>query len=140
MSGDPAGSQDAAALARRAVAALVEGGFEAAAPCYAPDIVWDTEAVGLGTDTGVDALRRFFEVWTAAYEDWTLEIEELTPLDDNRVFGVFLQTGRPAGSEASVEQRSAQILEARDGRFVRITNYADVDEARAAAGLPASGV
>jgi ketosteroid isomerase-like protein len=133
-------AEETVAFVRRAVAALVEGGFEAAAPCYAPDIVWDTESVGLGTDKGVDSLRRFFEVWTAAYEDWTLESEELTPLGDDRVFAAVLQTGRPAGSEARVEQRSAQILEARDGRFVRITNHADVESGRAApAALSAGG-
>ena len=43
------------------------------------------------------------------------------------------------GSQARAELRFAQIVEARDGLFVRLTNYADVDTARAAAGLPAPG-
>ena len=124
---------------RRTLAALTEGGFEAAAPYYSPELVWDMEAMGLGTYNGREAFRQFFAEWTGAYQDWTLELEEVTPLDHCRVFSVFFQTGRPLGSDAKVELRYAQIAEERDGTWVRITLYGDIDEARAAAGLAGPG-
>jgi ketosteroid isomerase-like protein len=132
-------AEDTVALARRTLAALAEGGFDAAARYYSRDIVWDLEAMGLGTYEGLDAFRRFFAEWTGAYEDWTLELGEIAARGADRVFSVFFQAGRLHGSEAKVELRYAQISEERDGMWVRLTTYGDIDEARAAAGLAAPG-
>jgi hypothetical protein len=52
----------------------------------------------------------------------------------NGVFlGVYVQSGRPAGSSGETQLRSAAAGDWEDGLFLRITNYLDIDEARAAA-------
>jgi hypothetical protein len=47
--------------------------------------------------------------------------------------GVNRQSARPAGSDAYVQAREAQVSEWSAGKIVRVTVYTDVDEARAAA-------
>jgi hypothetical protein len=46
---------------------------------------------------------------------------------------VIIQKGRPAGSGGEVRLRYGAVAVWLDGAIVRITNYGDIDEARAAA-------
>jgi ketosteroid isomerase-like protein len=98
----------------------------------APEAVW--EATGLGTSfDGVAAIRVFLEEWSGPYEDWGLDVEEILDLGDGVTFAVFVQKGHPVGSTGQVQWRHAQVGEWAEGVVVRITVYADIDEARAAA-------
>ena len=47
--------------------------------------------------------------------------------------GVLIQKGRPVGSSGEVELRFGTVNVWEDGKIARITNYTDIDEARAAA-------
>ena len=62
-----------------------------------------------------------------------LEAEETLDLGNGVGFRVLFQKGRPVGSGGELELRYAAVSVWDDGRVVRMTNYGDIPEARAAA-------
>jgi ketosteroid isomerase-like protein len=126
-------TMDLVDLQRRAFEAGSRRDLDMAMSFYGPDSVWDTTPMGMGVYQGLSAIRRFFEDWMNAYEDFEMEPEELLDLGNGVGFGVARQSGTPVGSTGRVEMRYAQVVVARDGLVVRLTSYTDIDEARAAA-------
>jgi ketosteroid isomerase-like protein len=100
---------------------------------YAPDGVYDMSPVGMGVFEGQAAARGFIEDWWASYEEHEFEAEETLDLGNGVGFRVLIQTGRPVGSSGEVELRYAAVSVWEDGLIVRVTNYTDIEEARAAA-------
>ncbi len=100
---------------------------------YAPNGVWDLSPIGAGTFEGHAAVRGFMEDWFGSYEEWEREAEELLDLGNGVALAVWLQRGRPVGSSGEVRQRYAAVLLCDDGKIARVTNYTNIDEARAAA-------
>jgi len=66
-------------------------------------------------------------------EDFETEPEEQLDLGNGVGFTVAIQKGRPVGSSGEVRLRYALVSVWVDGLVVRVTNYADIDEGRAAA-------
>ena len=60
-------------------------------------------------------------------------VEEILDLGHGVTFGVIREHGRMKGSDAVVEARNASVTTWDDGRIVRSSTYANIDEARAAA-------
>jgi ketosteroid isomerase-like protein len=87
----------------------------------------------MGTFEGQAAVRGFMEDWFASYEEWELQMVEVQDLGSAVTFGVLIQKGRPVGSSGEVELRFGTVNVWEDGKIARITNYTDIDEARAAA-------
>jgi ketosteroid isomerase-like protein len=101
---------------------------------YAPDAIWDMNPLGgLGTFEGHAAIRGFWEDWYASYEDFQIDVEEMVDLGNGVGFTVATQTARPVGSSGAVQLRYALVGIWADGSIVRLTNYANIDEARAEA-------
>jgi hypothetical protein len=100
---------------------------------YGPDPVWDTSPMGLGIYEGPVTIRRFFEDWIGRYEEWKIEPDEILDLGSGVVFVAVTQNARPAGSTGYVQWRYAAVYAWAGRVLVRITNYTDIDEARAAA-------
>jgi ketosteroid isomerase-like protein len=101
---------------------------------YAPDAVWDMNPLGgLGSFEGHVAIRGFWEDWFASYEDLEIEPEEILDLGNGIGFTVVMQTARPVGSSGEVRLRYALVSVWAEGLIERLTNYTDIDEARAAA-------
>jgi ketosteroid isomerase-like protein len=100
---------------------------------YTPDAVWDMSPWGMGTFEGIQAIRGFFEDWLGAYEEYTLEAEEMIDLGNGVVFAVLQQGGRPSGSTGEVQLRYASATVWANGLITRVTNYRDINEGRAAA-------
>jgi uncharacterized protein (TIGR02246 family) len=117
---------------RRAIEAGSDRDFDALMSLYAPDAVWEA-VTGLGTHEGTAEIRRFFEDWLDAYEEFEVELEEILYLGNGVAFGVVVQRGRPVGSTGRVEFRYATVFILVDGMIARQTNHNDIDEARAAA-------
>ena len=113
--------------------AVTRRDFDAAMNFWGPEPVWDTTQVGLGVYEGAAAIRRFIEDWITDYQEWVIEEEELLDLGNGISFAVYVQKGRLAGSVGEVQARYAAIGVWVDGLQVRVTNYADIDEARAVA-------
>lgn len=59
--------------------------------------------------------------------------EEPVDLGRGLTFGVFVQRGRPAGSSGEVTIRYGSVGVWDAGLMVRVTQYSDIDEGRAAA-------
>ena len=120
---------------------LVRGSFEAAdrrdfdalMSFYAPDAVWDMSPFGMGTFEGLAAILGFFEDWMGAYEEYEMALQEALDLGDGVAFAVAIQKGRPAGSSSEVRLRYASVSIWENSLIVRVTNYTDIDKARAAA-------
>jgi ketosteroid isomerase-like protein len=100
---------------------------------YAPDAVWDMSPWGMGTFEGTGAIRGFFEGWLGAYEEYAMEAEEIVDLGKGVSFAVLLQKGRLVGSSGEVQLRYASAGVWANGLMRRLTNYRDIDQARAAA-------
>jgi ketosteroid isomerase-like protein len=125
---------DLVELGRDLFAAANRGDFDALLLRYAPDAVWDMNPLGgLGTFEGHAAIRGFWEDWYASYEELELELEESVDLGSGVGFNVVNQKGRPVGSSGEVRLRYALVSVWVDGLIVRLTNYASIHEARAAA-------
>jgi ketosteroid isomerase-like protein len=124
---------DLVELVRRSVEAVNRLDLDAFAAPFTSDSVWDLSPMGLGTYEGLSSIRAFVEDWTVSYEEFELALEEVLDLGNDVVFAVVLQRARLADSAAEVRMRYASVNLGADGRFERITNYSDIDEARAAA-------
>jgi len=105
----------------------------------APDYVWDMSHLrGWAeerTYEGIDGARRFIREWTAAFDDWAIEVEAIHDAGADRVVGVLRQRGRSKSAGLAVDMRYAQVFTIRDGKQVRMEMYDDPDEALRAVGL-----
>src|SRR5947209_3556626 len=125
---------DLVELGRGLFAAANRGDFDAILLRYAPDAVWDMSPLGgLGRFEGHAAIRAFWADWYASYEELEIELEEERDLGGGVGFTLAIQKAHPIGSSGEVRLRYALVSVWEDGLIVRLTNYADIDEARAAA-------
>jgi hypothetical protein len=99
---------------------------------WAPDAVLDTGGM-MGTFKGVAVIRCFLEDWFASYEELWTEQEEVLSLGNGVVFAVLIQKARLVGSSGDLRHRVALVGVWVDGLIESVTNYTDIDEARAAA-------
>jgi len=78
---------------------------------------------------GAEAVIGFFRDWRAQFED--LQVDwALHPAGPDRVLAIIESRGRGKASGAPAEMRFAQLWTWRDGRFVRMVLYFDVEAAR----------
>jgi ketosteroid isomerase-like protein len=118
---------------RSSFEAVDRGDVEAALGIWAPDGVWDISPMGLGVYEGLAATRGFFEDWLGNYDEFRIEVEQMIDLGNGVTLAVIVQRGRPVGSDGEVQLRYATVALWAEGLIVRVTNYGDPDEARAAA-------
>jgi ketosteroid isomerase-like protein len=124
---------DLVELARSTIDRFARGDLDGTMSVYGPDSVWDTSPAGMGTFQGLAAIRGFLEDWMAAYEEYEIDAEEILDLGNGVTFAVLNQRGRPVGSSGEVQVRSASVSVWTKGLVERVTNYPDIDVARAAA-------
>jgi ketosteroid isomerase-like protein len=121
------------ALTRTALEAANRHDLDALMGCYAPDAVWDLSDVGIGSFTGVAAIRSFVEDWWGTWGDHRMEVEEILDFGQGVVYSPIREDGRLVDSDSHVEQRRGWIFVWRRGMIERQAVYFDIDEARAAA-------
>jgi ketosteroid isomerase-like protein len=124
---------DLVELARRSVEAGSSGDFDAMVSFFATDGVWDMSPLGMGVFEGRAAIRAFLKDWQGAYEEFEVETEQVLDVYNGVTVAVLVQKARPAGSSGDVRLRYAAVTVWRDGLIVRLTNYTDIDQGRAAA-------
>jgi ketosteroid isomerase-like protein len=107
--------------------------YDALMSFFGADATWDMSPMGLGSYEETASIRRFFEDWRGSYAEYETDAEEVLELGDGVTLAVLVQRGRPRGSQGHVEIRYAAVFQWLGGLVVRITNYSDIDEARAAA-------
>jgi ketosteroid isomerase-like protein len=120
-------------LVQRSVDAVNRRDFDQFAGFFGSDSVWDLSPMGLGIYEGSSAVRAFVEDWNGSYEAFELLLEEVLDLGNEVVFAVVFQRARLTSSSAEVRMRYASVNSQAGEVFARITNYTDIEEARAAA-------
>jgi ketosteroid isomerase-like protein len=87
-----------------------------------------------GITHGVEAFAAMVTDWTATFDDFREETDEIRDLGD-RVLAVATQRGRGKGSGVEVEHQYAWLYEFSGDRITRLNGYNSVAEALEAAGL-----
>jgi len=127
------GAPSALELASRSFEAADSGDFDWMISFYGPESVFDMSPWGLGTHSGLLAIRKFFEDWIGAFDQFEMKVEEIRDLGNGVVFAVAVQDARPAGGRGNLRLRHAAVSVWLDGVAIRVTNYPDIEEGRAAA-------
>jgi ketosteroid isomerase-like protein len=97
---------------------------------FAPDAVFLT---GVGRFEGRDAIRGYFEDFNGAYDERSYASDEVHDLGNGVAWFSARVTGRLRGTSAEVHLRFAVVVTHAGGVVSQWTDYATIDEARAAA-------
>jgi hypothetical protein len=120
-------------LARLSFQPAKSRNFDAMMAFWVDDPVWDLSPMGLGVYRGTPAVRGFFEDWIGSYDLFEVELEECRDLGKGIVFGVIVQRARLAGSSGDLTIRYASVTTWANALIVSVTNYPDIEQARATA-------
>jgi ketosteroid isomerase-like protein len=105
----------------------------------AADFVWDMSTFRNWPEQqayeGVEGARTFIREWTAAFDDWRFEVEEIHDAGADKVVAVLRQRGRSKSTGLPVDMLLAQVYTLDGGRQTRMQMYADPAEALKAVGL-----
>jgi ketosteroid isomerase-like protein len=99
---------------------------------YAPDAVWDM-GEGLGPFEGLAAILAALRDYWTIWEEHHHYLEDVVDLGHGVVYIVVREYGRMKGSDSHIQRRNAWVNVWDDGKVLRNTRYADIDQARAAA-------
>jgi ketosteroid isomerase-like protein len=109
-----------------------------AAETATPDFAWDMSNFHGWPEQevyeGVDGAEAFLRDWTAAWDDWELEVEALRDAGD-RVVALVRQRGRSKAAGMLVDMSFAQVWTLRDGMHARMEMYSEPNEALQAVSL-----
>jgi len=124
--------------ATRAVAAFNSRDVDLVLRFYSPDAELRDLANAPDQDTavkGIDAIREAWTLWSAAFDELRVDIEEWTDVGDAVIAAAHWQ-GRGKASGMSIDVRQFDVFEFREGRIVRATlGFKSKAEALKAAGL-----
>jgi ketosteroid isomerase-like protein len=130
--------EGAAELTRRSFASAGAGDFDAMMTFIGPDSVWDVSPWGLGTYTGAAAIRAFFGDWIGAFDEFSVEIEQLIDLGNGVIVAIATQSARSSRMQGYMRLHQASVFVWRNGLAAHVVHYRDVDSALAAAELAAA--
>jgi ketosteroid isomerase-like protein len=82
-----------------------------------------------GRYVGHDGFMVWLNQWLEAWEEFTIEITDTTPVGAGHVVAVTHQSGRGKGSGVAVEMDVAYLWEVREGKLVALQMYATREEA-----------
>jgi ketosteroid isomerase-like protein len=118
--------------------AIGRGDLDAVVEGMDPEVELESSGIFLDegrTYRGYAGVREFFEMIADAFDELSYDLVEMIELDDGRVFVRVRVRGRGKGSGIEVDREGAHIWTVRDYKALRMVAYANVEEARAAAGL-----
>lgn len=128
-------SEENVELVRRYFPAYEQGGLDAWAEFWHPDISWRA-AEGALDDIGVfhghDAMRRYYGEWEETFDEVSIEVEELIVAGD-KVVAAVRSVAKMKGSDAKINIRYAVVLSFRDGKISKGREYLTREEALEAA-------
>jgi ketosteroid isomerase-like protein len=108
----------------------IEGFFD-------PEVEWRLAADQPDADEayrGHEGLKRLFDRWLEAWDEWALEPEEFIKADDAWVVPIRIH-GRGKASGVTVDVPYAQVAKLRGGKVVEVQDYSTKEEALQAVGL-----
>jgi ketosteroid isomerase-like protein len=82
-----------------------------------------------GRYVGSDEFIAWLDQWLDAWEDFSVEITETTPVGARHVVAVVHQSGRGKGSGIPVDMEAAYLWEVREGRLAAMHLYVSREEA-----------
>jgi hypothetical protein len=125
-------SPDLIELTHRAYACLNSRDLDAFTGLLGRSCVYDLSRFDLGTYTGPQAIRRFYEKWIAPLHEFGVAVDDIRDLGNGVIYAV--QAGhRGPSPNFSLELGGGVVGIWEHGKLVRMTVYPDLDEARAAA-------
>ena len=131
-------SQENVEMVRDSLEALADGGLDALAEFWHPDINWraiEGAPDDVGEMHGPEAARRYVQDWFDTFDSFTAVSEELLDVGDDRVVAAQRLTGRARLSGVETELRYAVVYWLREGKIVRVREYRDREQALEAVGL-----
>jgi ketosteroid isomerase-like protein len=131
-------SQENLEVVRRMLQAFADGGLNAMAEFWDPDIDWRAAEGALddvGELHGPVAVRRHIQDWIDTFDDFSVVVEELRDVGDDRVLTIQRLKGRAKLSSTETDMRYAMVSTVRDGKVVLGREYLRVEDALEAAGL-----
>ena len=106
-------------VVRRMLQAFADGGLDAMAKFWDPDIDWraaEGAVDDVGEMHGQVAVRRYIQDWIDTFDDFSVVVEELRDVGDDRVLGIQRLKGRAKLSGTETDLRYAVVSTVRDGR------------------------
>ena len=131
-------SQENVDVVRRMLQAFADGGLDAMAGFWDPDIDWRAAEGAIddvGEMHGLAAVRRYVQEGFDNFDDVSFVVEELRDVGDDRVLSIQRLKGRAKLSGIEIELRYAGVNAVRDGKIVQVRECLSVDEALKAVGL-----
>jgi uncharacterized protein len=131
-------SQENVEVVRRGFEAFADGGLDAMAEFWDPDINWRAAEGAIddvGEMHGRVAVRRYVQDWLDTFDDSSVVVEELRDVGDDRVLAIQRAKARAKLSGVEIDLRYAVVYTLRAGRVVRAREYLSVDDALEAVGL-----
>ena len=87
---------------------------------------------------GPEGVRRWWESFLDVMDHVGLEMEEVHPVNDDRALIEFVIRARGRASGIETQQRAVGLATADDGKLIGLEFFNNLEQGRAAAGLPAS--
>jgi ketosteroid isomerase-like protein len=84
---------------------------------------------------GHEAMMGWIERWFEAWDEFRVDIDELTEAGDSAIFAAITVHARGAGSGIQVNQRFFHLFDLRNGKVSRQLEYVERGDALEAAGL-----
>ena len=131
-------SQENVEMVRRMLDAFANGGLDAMAEYWDPEINWraaEGAVDDVGEMRGPVALRRYIQDWIDTFDHFTVVAEELRDIEGGRVLATQRLNGRAKLSGTETNLRYAAVYTVREGKVVRAREYLSVEEALEAVGL-----
>src|SRR5215203_2059225 len=131
-------SQENVEVVRQMLQAFADGGLDAMAEFWDPDINWraaEGAVDDVGEMHGPVAVRRYIQDWIDTFDDFSVVAEELRDVADDRVLAIQRLNGRAKLSGTETDLRYAVVNTVRDGKVVRGREYLSLDQALEAVGL-----
>jgi ketosteroid isomerase-like protein len=127
-------SQENVETVRRMWDAFLAGDVETALSFFAPDVEWDGTnlpdgQVSKGHEAILDHVRR----WADAWEDWTVEVEDVAAVGSDQVV-LFMRERGSGDSGLKMDERHAELYTLKDGKIARRQGFSDPNQALEAAG------
>ncbi len=98
----------------------------------------DSRAPYSGLYRGIDEVRRAWQTWLEAWDEWKPEIVEAIEVDPETVVVVTQVQARGKGSGVTVHAQGASVWTIRDGKIARGKLYQSKAEALAAVSRPST--
>jgi ketosteroid isomerase-like protein len=103
------------------------------------ELVWDMSKFNGWPEQqiydGIEGAESFIRDWTSAFDDWTIELEDIRDAGDDKVVVVFHQRGHSKTTGMLVDMLLGAVYTVRGGRQIRVALYSNPSEALQAVGL-----